>query len=303
MFWLALKKKILIIDDDRSIVKFHSTFLEQQGYEVLKAYDGKEGLEILKKEDIKDDVKLEYKDKNFYYELKNKAIDLIILDLDMPKMNGSEFLKRIREDHNLDKARVIVFTSLDVPFQARRDEKIVKGAQNSGVNKRGWDQRFKFIRKQNVRTNYDLFLEVEDIMSKPLPIDYERREYDEWKVLIVDDDEELRKKIEKSLLDSQTTWDAPSEWRYLYKIFHANNGTEALKILGDLPIDLVILDIDMPETNGEKVLELMKSNFVINNIPVIINSSMFAIDKMNLADRVIKKKKGSQDDFENAWRG
>ena len=68
------KKKILIVEDEASLHESLGEFLSAEGFEVLNAYDGEEGL--LKTNEIKP--------------------DLIILDLKMPKMNGIEFLKKIR---------------------------------------------------------------------------------------------------------------------------------------------------------------------------------------------------------------
>ncbi|MCI0796987.1 MAG: response regulator [Chloroflexi bacterium] len=67
-------KKILIVDDDEAIQRFYSTVLESHGYEVLVAENGQHGLKMVYRE----------------------RPDLIISDLDMPKMNGYEFCKIVR---------------------------------------------------------------------------------------------------------------------------------------------------------------------------------------------------------------
>ncbi|MDX9924631.1 MAG: response regulator transcription factor [Ignavibacteriaceae bacterium] len=70
--------KILLVDDEKDIVEFLQYNLEQEGFEVLAAYDGKEALE-----------KMELNP------------DLVILDVFMPKMDGYEVCTKIRlmEDH------------------------------------------------------------------------------------------------------------------------------------------------------------------------------------------------------------
>jgi DNA-binding response OmpR family regulator len=67
--------KIMIVDDNENTRKLTSTVLMQNGYDTVCACDGEEGLEIMDK----------------------VHIDLIILDVMMPKMNGFEFTRTLRE--------------------------------------------------------------------------------------------------------------------------------------------------------------------------------------------------------------
>lgn len=71
--------KILVVDDDREIVKSLGKLLELEGYDVYKAYDGMEALDILLREQI----------------------HLILLDVMMPKLNGLSALMKIREKNNI----------------------------------------------------------------------------------------------------------------------------------------------------------------------------------------------------------
>lgn len=66
---------ILVVDDDQSIRKFVRANLVARGYEVLLAADGEEGIQIIEKE----------------------LPDLVLLDIMMPKINGFEVCRRIRE--------------------------------------------------------------------------------------------------------------------------------------------------------------------------------------------------------------
>ena len=71
---------ILVCDDDKEIVKAIEIYLSKEGYNILKAYDGMEALEILKK---------------------NDDIQLIILDIMMPKLDGIETANIIRKDKSI----------------------------------------------------------------------------------------------------------------------------------------------------------------------------------------------------------
>lgn len=66
---------ILVCDDDKEIVKAIEIYLSKEGYKIYKAYNGKEALEIIEKNEI----------------------HLIILDIMMPKMDGMEAANRIRQ--------------------------------------------------------------------------------------------------------------------------------------------------------------------------------------------------------------
>lgn len=68
---------ILICDDDKEIVKAISIYLENEGYQVYKAYNGLEAIDIIR----------------------DHAIHLIIMDIMMPKMDGITATMKIRQDH------------------------------------------------------------------------------------------------------------------------------------------------------------------------------------------------------------
>lgn len=82
------KTKITIIDDEKSLVDTIKSFLEERGFEISVAYDGKSGLETIEK------VKP----------------DLIILDIMMPNMDGRDVLARIKRDVELKRIPVIMLT-------------------------------------------------------------------------------------------------------------------------------------------------------------------------------------------------
>ncbi len=73
------KYNILVVDDDREIVRSLSRLLELEGYRVFKAYEGAEALSMLSQH----------------------AIHLIILDVMMPQLNGLSALMKIREKNNI----------------------------------------------------------------------------------------------------------------------------------------------------------------------------------------------------------
>ena len=70
---------VLVVDDDIEIVEAIEVYLSTEGYSVFKAYDGIEALEIIKKENI----------------------HLVIMDIMMPKMDGTRATLKIREEKDI----------------------------------------------------------------------------------------------------------------------------------------------------------------------------------------------------------
>ena len=86
-----INKTILVVEDEVAMLRALSAKLELEGFNVFKAEDGKKGLEIALKE----------------------RPDLIMLDILMPKMNGIEVLKKIRDNQSWGaKALIIMLSNL-----------------------------------------------------------------------------------------------------------------------------------------------------------------------------------------------
>ena len=81
--------KILIVDDEKDILEFLSYNLRKEGFEILTANNGLEGLEMATKE----------------------VPDLIILDVMMPEMDGIEACEKIRETPSLEDTLVLFLTA------------------------------------------------------------------------------------------------------------------------------------------------------------------------------------------------
>jgi len=84
------KKKILLIEDDRMLIRMYIIKLEKENFEIDVAYDGEEGLKMLT----------------------GKQYDLILLDLMMPKMDGFTMLDLYNHDKKYHKAPIIVLSNL-----------------------------------------------------------------------------------------------------------------------------------------------------------------------------------------------
>jgi two-component system chemotaxis response regulator CheY len=81
----------LIIDDSRAIRRILGTTMRGLGFEVAEACNGKEALETVNH--------------------LGPTLKLVLVDWNMPEMNGLEFVTRLREDHRFDSAFIIMVTT------------------------------------------------------------------------------------------------------------------------------------------------------------------------------------------------
>lgn len=74
-----MDNKVLIVEDDLSVSEMIKDYLEKEGYKVVTAFEGEEGMQ----------------------RFQNDSFDLIILDIMMPKLDGIEVMKQIRRDSSV----------------------------------------------------------------------------------------------------------------------------------------------------------------------------------------------------------
>lgn len=97
-----LMKKIILIEDETSVVSFIKKGLQESGYEVSVAFDGKTGVQLVRSNDF----------------------DLVILDIMLPEMNGLDVCKEIRKTNQL--VPILFLTALGT------SENIVLGLESGG---------------------------------------------------------------------------------------------------------------------------------------------------------------------------
>jgi two-component system alkaline phosphatase synthesis response regulator PhoP/two-component system response regulator VicR len=97
-----MPKKILAVDDERSIVRLVQVNLQRAGYDVVTAFDGKEALD----------------------KVASEQPDLVVLDVMMPYMDGFEVLQTLRKNPNTRELPVIMLTA------KAQDADVFRGWQN-----------------------------------------------------------------------------------------------------------------------------------------------------------------------------
>ncbi|MFC1467444.1 response regulator [Verrucomicrobiota bacterium] len=123
-----MRKKILIADDDQFITTLYETKLQKEGMDVVLAADGEEAIK----------------------ELQTTVPDVILLDIQMPKINGVQVLSYIRAHPKLKDIPVIIFSNAYA-------DKLVDKAWAAGAS--------KFLTKNQCTPN-DLVLEVRHTMEQ-----------------------------------------------------------------------------------------------------------------------------------------
>ena len=84
-----MKQTVLVVDDDREVVRLMRAYLEKAGYEVLVAYDGETAV----------------------HQLRSAKPDLTLLDLMMPDRDGYDITRLVRSDPNLAHIPIIMLTA------------------------------------------------------------------------------------------------------------------------------------------------------------------------------------------------
>lgn len=90
--------KILIVEDDPTTVQLIEFLLKKNNFEVLIAYNGVEALQIAKKE----------------------KLDLILMDVMMPKMDGIEAIEKLKKDENTRDIPIIILSALGQEMDVMR---------------------------------------------------------------------------------------------------------------------------------------------------------------------------------------
>ena len=214
-------KTIMVVDDSTALRRTMALTLSKEGYRVVQTKDGKDALDGFKQ---------------------NPDLDLIICDVEMPVMNGFEFLGMRRRDSALSQIPTFMLTS-------RSGAKHRNLAKQLGAN--------GYFTKPYVEQ--DFLKEVNQILGNNQQSSYHS---DPKTILIVDDSSALRRTLALSLEQQG------------YRVLQGRDGAEGLQQLRDnLQTDLVICDLEMPNVNGFEFLTARRQEPQLTKIPVIMLTS------------------------------
>jgi CheY-like chemotaxis protein/CHASE3 domain sensor protein/GAF domain-containing protein len=199
---------ILIIEDDEHFAMLLLELIRKKNYKGIIAHQGNAGLSFAR----------HYKP------------DCIILDMKLNEMDGSEVLKKMKNDPELRHIPVQIISGYN-----RKKDVMELGA-------------FDFIRKPVSQADIEGAIDrMEEFTRKKLK-----------KLLIVEDNREQNNAI-KELIGNEDV-----------KFFSAYSGAEAYDTLLKEKFDCIIIDLGLPDMSGIDLMEKIKANGDLENIPVIV---------------------------------
>jgi CheY-like chemotaxis protein len=217
------QRTALVVEDDDRAADLVRLQLEAEGFVVLRATSGESALEMVSRQ----------------------PLSLITLDIELPGMDGWEFLMRIGENSALAQVPVVIISGL------------VDGALalNSGAAA-VLQKPISRVQLRASLANLGLHPAKERIHT----------------VLVVDDDPTAVELITKFL-------QAPD-----YAVVRAYSGSEAITLAHALKPDLILLDLMMPEMTGFEVVKVLRTNGDTAGIPIVVVTAKYvtATDRAEL---------------------
>ena len=250
-----MSPKILSVDDSKAVRKLLARMFRPFDCELCEAANGEEGLAVAARE----------------------MPDLIILDYNMPVMDGVSMLRRLRENADLRRTPVIMLTAEssveNIATVARlgvRDYVTKPFNEELLLAKAGRAVPLVARPTHNGRPNPRSGRSSDTlgaVSSEETDSATELSALQRASVLVVDDSSTMRMSLIKAL--NELGFD---------NIKEAKNGRQALELVRKETFDLMLLDMEMPEMNGMEVLIALKNDPQLGGLPVIVISGADQIE-------------------------
>jgi CheY-like chemotaxis protein len=206
-------KNLILLADDSPLIHRHTVpILTEAGYDVVSAMDGVEALDVCRARDP----------------------DLVITDIEMPRLDGYGVCSAIKSDPELSHTPVLICSSLGEAADLER-----------GFDVGADDYLIKPVVPEELSTR------VRQLLSGSMPASRER-------VLVVDDSPALRHYVADCLR------------RQGFEVTTAENGRIGLDRALEFKPALIVSDYEMPEMTGFELVHALKRNPETRNIPVIM---------------------------------
>ncbi|MBI4708624.1 MAG: response regulator [Candidatus Portnoybacteria bacterium] len=226
------QKTIVLIEDEEVMSNLLIQKLKKAGYNVESALDGETGLRLINE----------------------KKPDLVLLDMLLPKLNGTQLIEELVEKKVLPDLPIIVISNSGQPVE-------IDQALKAGVR--------DYLIKLNFNPD-EVLAKVSEVIKaeeekpankekKPSPAKDQKPGHN---ILIVEDDMFMA-----NLLERKFSQDG-------YLILRASNAGQAREVLSANIVDLILLDIVLPGMDGFTFLKELKGEDKFKNIPVIVASNL-----------------------------
>ncbi len=207
-------KRVVLLADDSPLIHRHTVpILEDDGYVVLQANDGREALDILERGD---------------------HVDLVITDVEMPRMDGYELCRAIKSGAETSRIPVLISSTLGEAGDLER-----------GFDAGADDYLVKPVLAEELTTH------VRQLLAGSLPASRE-------KILVVDDSPAQRHYVADCLS------------RQGFDVATAADGKAALAKAREVRPALVVSDYEMPIMNGFELVHALRRDPELRNVPVIM---------------------------------
>jgi len=233
-----LRKRILIIDDNLTNSQILIQQTQSWGMEPHACRSGAQALETLKNGEI---------------------FDIAILDHQMPEMDGISLAKEIRKHREPETLPLVMLTSLGSKVGTEDKESnlftslLVKPIKPSAL----------FDVLMNVFEKHPMPIQKPAISEK---IDQNLAKHHPLRILLAEDNP-INQKVVVKILE-----------RMGYRADIASNGLEVIQALERQFYDLIFMDIQMPEMDGEQATRLIRKNFPENRQPQIVALTAHALE-------------------------
>lgn len=228
-------KSVLIIEDQELQSEAVKAQLTARGIEVSQAFDGEQAMQLLEKH-------------NF---------DCIILDLNLPDISGMDLLDKIKNIPELSHIPVVINTAMELDQEKmtrimRYSEAMVLKSNKS--NERLMDEVTLFINK--LQQQHKRVIPADE--TRKTKATNQEKVLKGKTILITDDDMRNIFALSTALHE------------YDMEIVIANNGREAIEKLASTPnIDLILMDIMMPEMDGYEAIQRIREDKQYEKMPII----------------------------------
>jgi tubulin-specific chaperone A len=189
-----------------------------------------------------------------YEKLLSGDFDCVILDIGLPDMSGLELLDKIRNSKDIDYLPIIVYTGRKI---SKKERKIIDKYAESTIIK-GADSHQKLLDETALflhRVEANLPGEQQKVLRM---IHDKEAILADKKILVVDDDMRNVYSLKRVLEEKEV------------KVLVGKNGKEGLEVLNKNPgINLVLMDIMMPEMDGYEAMEEIRKQDRYKNLPII----------------------------------
>jgi CheY-like chemotaxis protein len=208
---------VLVVEDDFDLRSSLLSAVEELGYEAIDAADGRAALKLLEEATV--------------------LPKLVVLDLNMPVMDGASFARAVRSDPRLSDLAIVVLSG-DAHVERRIQDVRACAVLRKPVDLHAFR---RVVRRQLGRGEGDA------PPSKPL-------------VLLVEDDVDVRELTAEYLRDCD------------FDVTVAEDGAQAVELAKAIAPDVVVMDLGLPIVNGEDAIRRIKADATTRAIPIVVLS-------------------------------